>query len=355
MSNSTEPDHPAGGDSNDAPPATNNERLALIYGRPGPYVTLYLATNPLLPEPEMDLRDRWQALRHGLEKEGASVEVLCAIDEAVAIGSPDDVAAISVIAAADTSTVVDYGLEPPKQDIAVFDALPYAAPLLEWEQRRLPHMVVTIDDEGADIALFGPRLDDRLDSLTGSPAELVEPTATLAQRGNARLIVVSGPRTAAQHLASALALRVPIECRIVAEPGLMGVDELAEATVRHVSDTVARGTVGYLRELRFLASHSAAVDGTAETIAALRDGSADVLLIHDDPADDRRVWTGPDPQHISVEPMAGHEVHARLVDAAIRAAVLTGVSVHIIPTTGPNGPDDNTAALQRSTSEKETR
>ena len=144
---------------------------------------------------------------------------------------------------------------------------------------------------------------------------------------------------------------MPIECRVVAEPGAATPDELADATVRHLSDAAARATVGYLRELRFLASHHAAVDGTADTIAALRAGEADVLLIHDDPDDQRRIWTSPNPQDLSLESRPDHPINARLVDAAIRAAITTNTTVHIIPTTGPNGPDDNTAALSHSTGE----
>lgn len=349
MSKSTKHEKASTHDQRNPPTDTNSDRLALIYCRPGPYASVYLATRPLLPHSENDTHSRWQALRNEFETKGVSSEVLRSMDADLSAPTPEDTAAIAVIAAADGTTLVDYGQEPPREDVAVFDSLPYAAPILEWEQRRLSHLVVTIDDEGADIATFTKDQEGRVVSMSGSTSELVDPVAALAHEINARLVVVSGQGSAAQRLASELALRVPIDCRIVAEPGVADVDELAEAAVRHVSDTVARGTVGYLRELRFLASHDAAVDGTAETIQALREATADVLLIHDDPSDERRLWIGSDPNQISLEPMAGFETEARLVDAAIRVAVLTGVSVHIIPTTGPNGPDDNTAALQRAT------
>ncbi len=327
---------------------TAADRLRLLYDHPGPYVSVYLATRPHLDDSDARTTTRWSALRSDLESQGAEPKTLAAIDARLALPAPDDAAAVAVLAAADATTVVDYGQEPPSVDTATIDALPYAAPLLEWHQRRVPHLVVTIDDTGADIATFGPDRYTRLDSIDGATHDLATPIAAVAESTHARLILVDGHPFATRRLADELAKVVPFGCRVVAEPGPASVDDLADAAVRHVSDTAARTTVGFLRELRFLASHSAAVDGTADTIAALREQRADVLLIHDDPADQRRIWIGEEPQHLSLESRPGYDRHARLVDAAIRAAVMTDSTVHIIPTTGATGPEDNTAVLSRT-------
>jgi hypothetical protein len=330
-------------------PITASDRLQLIYSRPGPYTSVYLATRLLLHGAEGDTIRRWQSLRRDLETQGATPAVLEAIDARLALPAPDDSAAVAVIAASDATTIVDYGQEPPRTDLAVIDTLPYAAPLLEWDQRRVPHLVVTIDDEGAHVATFGPDHYSRLDTIVGTPTEIVPPIAELVEATNCRLIVVAGDPFLTRRVADALLGAVPIGCRVVAEPDADSVDELADATVRHVSDTAARTTVGYLRELRYLAAHHSAVDGTADTIAALRAGRADVLLIHDDPDDQRRIWIGHQPHQVSLERRTDHTSHARLVDATIRAAVATDTMIHIIPTTGEPGPDDNTAALRRQT------
>lgn len=330
-------------------PLTGADRLRMLYRRPGPYVSVYLSTMPLLPDAEADTLQRWQMLRSGLAAEGAPESVLQAVDARLALPVPEDAAAIAILSGADATTVVDYGQEPPRTDMAVFDVLPYAAPILEWDQARVPHIVITIDDAGADVVAFGPERYSRLETFKGTPADLAEPVSAMASATNARLVIVSGKAFLARRLAADLTSKVPVECRIVAEPELFGVDELADAAVRHVADEAARGTVGYLRELRFLAAHDAAVDGTADTIMALRDQNADVLLIHDDPDDMRRVWIGPEAHDVSLESRADHHEHARLVDAAIRAAIVNEARVHIIPTTGANGPADNTAVLSRST------
>ncbi len=336
-------------DELDLPEAlTAAERLRLLYEHPGPYVSVFLAIRPMLADADANTAGRWSVLRSDLESHGAGPETLAAIDARLALPAPDDAAAVAVLAAADATTVVDYGQEPPSVDTATIDTLPYAAPLLEWHQRRVPHLVVTIDDSGADIATFGPDGYTRLDSIDGALHDLATPIATVAEATHARLILVAGVPFATRRLADELAKVVSIGCRVVAEPGPSSVDDLADAAVRHVSDTTARTTVGFLRELRFLASHSAAVDGTADTIAALREQRADVLLIHDNPADQRRIWIGQEPRQLSLESRSGYDQHARLVDAAIRAAVMSDSTIHIIPTTGATGPEDNTAVLSRA-------
>lgn len=328
-------------------PVSGAEKLRSLYAHPGPYTTVYLARRPLLRDGDADTGRRWEQLRNDLEAQCAPPEALAAIEARMALPAPSDTSAVAILAAADGSTIVEHGQDALHADLALVDELPYVAPLLEWHQRRIPHLVVTIDDDGADIATFGLDHYTRIDSVDGQPADIVEPTLSLVEAIGAEVVVVAGPRFVTRRLAEDLAGAVPVGCKVVAEPDPASVDDLADAAVRHVADAAARATVGLLRELRYLAAHQSAVDGTADTVAALRAGTADVLLIHDDPTDQRRVWIGPEPTDISLESRPGWTDHGRLVDAAIRAAIVQGISVHIIPSTGPKGPDDDTAALVR--------
>lgn len=337
--------NPADGRHSPRSAITATDRLATIYGHPGPYTTVYLATRPLLANSESDTARRWRDLRIDLEVQGAPLPALQAIDARLALPSPEHTSAIAVIAAADGTTVVDYGLEPPAHDHVVVDSLPYASPLLEWHQRRVAHLVVTIDNVGADIAVFGLDHYERFDTVDGQDNDLADQIALRAQEIDAGLIVLAGEPADSNSMADRVRLRVPATCRIVTEPSHIVTDDLADAAVRLVSDTTARTTVRHLRDLRFLASHGAAVDGTAGTIEALAGRTADLLLIHDDPDDQRRCWIGDQPQQISLRPGSDHNQEARLVDAAIRSAVLQDVPIHIIPTTGPTGPTDNTAVI----------
>ena len=226
------------------------------------------------------------------------------------------------------------------------DTLPHAGPMLEWYQRRVPHLVVTVDGDGADVVTFGSDHFTDLDAVHGDVDTLTTVVSTAATAIGARLVVVAGLPVPTQQLTDALIETTPPWCRVVARLDETA-DELAEATVRHVSDTAARTTVGYLREFRFLATHDAGIDGTDDTVAALRSGVPGVLLVHDDPLDQRRIWIGKAPFQLSFEKNTECREQARLIDAAIWSAVLQEMDVHIIPSTGDNGPADDAAVIDR--------
>lgn len=324
------------------------DMLRSIYLHQGPYTSLYLQTWPLLHDPQLGIDQRWDDLRLDLDARGAPGPALDAIEARLTLPVPEDTAGTCVIAAADGHTIVDHSQEPPRRDFSVVDTLPYVAPLLEWDQHRVPHLVVTIDRTGADIVAFGcNHSSPAAINLIGSSEQLAADLTARADAIDARLVVIAGDPTRCQDLSTALTSRVTPKCRVVVDDHLSP-DELAEATVRYVFDTAARTTVGYLREFRFLSAHDAAVDGTAATIEALTRGRPDVLLIHDDPTDQRRIWVGDDPARLSTMRRPGIETEARFVDAAIRSAVARDVAVHIIPSTGPDGPSGDVAAINRS-------
>jgi hypothetical protein len=329
------------------PHLDSSDRLSLIYSSPAPYVSVYLQTRPLLREAEHDTAARWSVLRAQLVADGAPTPALEAIDARLALPQPVETAAVGIIAAADGRTVVDHALEPPRQDLALLDSLPYAAPMIEWDQRRVPHLVVVVDANGADVVSFHPDHRTEMEAVDGANDALVDAVEERVSRMRSRLVVVSGEPGRAQMLADALVPRVGPVCNVVVEVD-EGVDELAAATVRQVSDSAATRTVGFLREFRFLAAHDSAVDGMEDTLAALRSRRPGVLLIHDDPADDRRVRLGDTPTDLHATPAIGGDT-ARFVDAAIRAAITSGMRVHVIPTTGRNGPDEGAAHLHRGT------
>ena len=332
--------------SPDAPTAL--DRLRSIYAHGGPYTSVYLQTLPLLPDPDGELEQRWHQLRVELTDLGAPSRALDAVGARLALPGPEDTAGVCVIAAADGHTIVDHSLDPPRTDFTLVDVLPYVAPLLEWEQRRIPHIVVTVDDTGADIVLFGS--DHRSGIVAGQPVDKIhELAADIASRVDtigARLVVLAGDASLCRALDGGLTGLVDASCRVVVE-GSMPAEELAEATVRHVTDIAAQTTVGYLREFRFLASHESAVDGTEATIDALNDGRLDVLLIHDDPSDERVVEIDEDGTMRLADPSHSVGTRARFVDAALRAAIEGDIVVHIIPSTGPDGPADDVAGLMR--------
>lgn len=318
------------------------ERLRLIYRSEGPFASVYLAAagSP---------HDAWATIRPDLVEQGATDEAVRAIEARLKLPVPEHTAGHCVIAAADGTTIVDHAADPPHYDLAWVDTLPYAAPLLEWDQRRVAHVVVTVGDDGADITSFDVNHRAETTIHSDEPAGpgpaygLADAVAEACAAISARLVVVVGDEAVTGSVSEALVARLPVTCRVVTE-SVDDLDDLVDLVVRHVADTVARTTVAQLRDHRFLRTHEAAVDGVDDTIRALAAGAAERVLIHDDPADQRRLWVGAGPSDLSLTPVDGF-VQARLNDAIIRSAVLQGVEVYIIPSTGETGPEDDTAAI----------
>lgn len=322
---------------------TAADRLKALYEQPGPFVSVYLATESR----PGSLLENWVRTRKRLEREGATAAALDAVEQRFSAPMPEDVAGIGVLAAANGETVTDHGLEPPSYDVAVVDTLPYAGPMLEWQQRRLPHLVVTVDDDGADVVVFGLDHHTQISSYIGHVDRVVRPILVTADRTRAELIVLAGAEIKTRALADSLAPMLPVGCRIAQVNDAIDADDLAEKTVRLVSDATARATVDHLQDQRFLIGHNGAVDGVPDTIQALSAAIVDRLLIHDDPADRRRLWIGSDKTALSLTEVENWQ-DARLIDATIRSAILQDVPVRIIPPTGKTGPDDDTAALTLS-------
>ena len=330
-------------------PISAIDRLLAIYRHRGPFTSAYLAVEPVAErDRDKPLLQRWGWMRDRLELDGAPKAALDAIEARLRLPRPADTGGIAILAAADGATTVGHGDEPPMYDHGVVDALPYAAPLLEWQQRQVPHLVVTVsgdgDGAGADITVFGAEhyTDNR--TVTGGYGAYVDAIATDVERIRAELVVLSGAEADTAPVADLLATRLPIRCRVAIEPQHETLGELADAAVRLVSDAAARKTVASLREHRFLDAHEEAVDGRAATVAALSDGTAVRVLLHDDPNDDDRLWFGDEPTELSTTERPGL-TQGRLIDAMIRSAVLQGIEVHVIPSTGSTGPDDNMAAM----------
>ncbi|MCP2328752.1 hypothetical protein HDA40_007259 [Hamadaea flava] len=187
-------------------------------------------------------------------------------------------------------------------DVARVGAPPPLGPLLAWWQRH-PAYVVSRDvdaakvlalarSSGADLVLAA---QDHTDDLVNQVRGLA-PSITVLEIG-------SGPVT--------------------------------DESIQQVLDDYAAATSAELRLAldAFAVPHSVAVQGVHATLAALAVGRVDTVLVVDDPDDRRSAWFGPvelcaslpDPVHPQRTPHGG-----RLVDVAIRAALLTGARIRIL-------------------------
>jgi peptide subunit release factor 1 (eRF1) len=347
--------------------------IAAAFDAAGPFVTVYLGTEPAVEQAAQRSELRWKALRKELEASGAPEAALEAIDPLV----PDahhEGRTLAVVANDSGALLVRHEPEPPARDLGRVATLPSVGPLLEWAQAALPHLVVLADRAGADIIVSTPgdveevetvdldrgddphlrkskpggwsqrRYQNKAENLWDHNAKQVADHVTaLVDEHDVRLVLVAGDVRALEKLRQHLPERVAGLVREIEGGRAPGtdVDELAEEVVKLVATTVAEDSVALLRTFKQeRGQNDLAAEGMAATLAALASAQVDTLLVHDDPDDTRTAWFGPGPGMVAEDSQTLRDLgvedpqEGRLVDVAIRAAFTTGASVRIIPSVG---------------------
>jgi hypothetical protein len=244
-------------------------------------------------------------------------------------------------------------------DRAEFAAPPVVTPLLEWLSRHPAHVEVVMDRQGAElttvaagaesgitttvvgpddeIARGGPRRWDhpRIERRAASSwhhnaGAVADATAAALKKVDAELLLVAGqPRMVKLMLA-----QLPKGLRVTVErlPGGRGRD--GSAAARH--DAVQRFVERYAARVPDTAL-ALSVWTVSDTLGALASGRVRTLLVADDPNDGRLAWFGAD-LLCTDRPQRGLAL-GRLVDVAVRAALLTDADVHVVPKefAGPEG------------------
>jgi peptide subunit release factor 1 (eRF1) len=116
---------------------------------------------------------------------------------------------------------------------------------------------------------------------------------------------------------------------------------MLEDEIRRLVRTVAaEDEVALLERFKELRGQGQrAAEGVGPTIAALEAAMVDTLLLHDRLDDERRGWFGPEANLIATDQgdLAAMGVEApaegRLLDLAVRAALGTGATCRLVPST----------------------
>lgn len=362
--------------------------LAGLLAGERPCATVYLATGTGGEEGLSEVEPRWRALRGHLAGSGCPAPALAAVDPLVHRHHSEEGCLVAV---ADESGLryTTHEPETPRQDLGTWDSLPSLVPVIEWRQMAVPHVLVVADRTGADLVGVaageaevheeaGGYTDPVTKSKPGGWSQrryqqraennwernaraVAAEVADLAGRVKARLVLVTGDVRAVGLLEDAVPDALRPDMRVL-EHGV-GTDALADESVRLLADLVARDTVAALRALRAglgsppegpagtPAGGHRAVEGPEPTLGALRRGQVATLLVHDDPADRRRAWWGPEAVHAALGPDelaslgVARPAEARLVDVALRAALMTGAGVRVVPSAG--GPAGGLGAILR--------
>lgn len=268
------------------------------------------------------------------------------------------------------------------QDRARFGAPAMLGPLLMWLQNHPPHLKVVTDRIGADISVvpagaqeprvrtvtgpddeiernapggwsqpnFQRRAVDSWQHNAGAVAEAIQEELA-AIRG--RLVLLAGDVRACQLLSDRLGrLGVPPVIRNV--PGVRNGDNspashqaAMEAAVKAYAEELERAV-----KERFSASrgpNGTVINGSRATLAALAAGRVASLLVVDDPADDRPAWFDAEGwcSASRSDPRPPGARRGRLVDVAIRAALLTDAAVCVLRPDDEFHVSDGLAALGR--------
>lgn len=357
--------------------------LVALLGEDGPFLTAVLNTRTGVQSSADLLRREWVPYHQQLLAAGAPEELVDQVGAALD-GLRLEGPSAFVVAAASGRLVAMAGPEEVDAELAVWEPRPRLATIVRWYQDTPPGLLVVIDRTGADI-ISGGRTEPVLDSLTEADAHEVhkaqpggwsqgryqrraenrwrasanEVAARLVEhvdQHETRLIVVAGDGRAVQLLTDQLPDRVRDLTRLASGgPGKGSEGDMEDDTRRWYRTAVAEDLVTLLEQFKQeLGRHDRAVSGAQATVDALNLAAVSVLLVHDDPADERHAVlpaSGLLPLALAPSELAaltGDQRPGRLVDAAMQAAWATGARVAVVPRV-PELADDLGAVLRFTT------
>ena len=287
----------------------------------------------------------WANARRELAPRWDDVD-LQAIDDLLARVSHRGGAALIVIRGRGGPSVAEFLAEPVQHLMVHEGPVPRLAPLIEARARVIPHVVVETDRAGADLTAFDgttvtatatvdgetehihrgqsggwsqPRYQQRAENTWEHNArDVADAVAVMARRVDARLIAISGDVRAQTFVLESLPADVS-DIAVKIEGG--SPEGIADEVVRLLTDQVASHVVELADRFRTANANGHATSDTTATLDALSEGRVDTLLVHDDGAAEPTI--GPDRR--------GFPAGARVVDAAIAAALRTDATVVVIP------------------------
>ncbi len=308
--------------------------LKALLTDPGPYLSLFYGVS-----------NHHETIAARADRDLADMDLTdaqrFAAQEHVASRSESDVEMLAVVVASTGQAVSFEFPDPPAHDHVSLDSVPRLGPILEADQSLVHHVVAVVSDDTLSIVTVPRRGEVTTHTLSiGEDGDVPALIAHIVDESETTLLVLAGDdplKTA--DLRAALRTRIPFDTYIATheiepeEP-----HDLADGVVRAVADVTARRTVDMLRLWRFQHAGGAAVHGVVPTTEALAEGTARVLMLHDDVDDRRQAWFGRDFQRVAIDldaasPMgSSEELQAgRFPDVLIRAALGRELPVVILP------------------------
>ncbi len=302
----------------------------------GPFATVLLPAPSDRADSQHTLDVRWRNARRQLEGRWAD-HLLEQLDIVVGALEHGAAAAFVIIQRDDGAVLVEELSTGLKEPAVTVGEHPRLLEIMEHRQRTLPHIVVETDRTGASISVFDAgeptfhttvegdtehihrsrgggwshrRFQQRAENTWERNADdVADVIRTLARQHDPVLIAIAGDVRAIQMLHDDLTAQYgDVLLRVEAgEP-----DSIADEVLTALDDRHARFRVAVLERLR----DQHGLTDPDEVAAALREGRVDTLLV-----------AGPTPSSDDVD-----EHHASIA-AAMAAAMNTGASIVVVPTT----------------------
>ena len=358
--------------------------LRPLFEAAGPFLSLYLAAEGDVENAAQRLELRWKSTRAGLQEREVPVGVLEAVDPLVEGGHTAGEALAVIVPVDGTAYGRGLAARPVREVLARWGAVPYVLPLLA--EAQVPFVAVLATRASAEIVARlpggersqhvegegGPHLHRSAPGGWSQPrhqhraeviwernaGEVAEVLARTVDEVRPRFVAAAGDVRALQFLRDESPKRVAELLRVVGGE-LPSMEEVLERAAGLVTDEV-RGDAEALRE-RFTQERGRgpgglAAEGAEATLAALARSQVEVLLVADDPDDERTAWFGAAPQQVAIDRATVQDmgeslpVEGRLVDVAVRAALGTSADVHVADPGGA-GPRGGLGALLRFSDE----
>ena len=293
--------------------AIQSEELNRLFDDEGPFLSAYMNTEPAIEKAAQRDKLEWKALRDAAHADGADDRMLAQVDPLVRDAHLHG-RALAVIATASRVLRVEHLAWPVRQELGRCASLPSIALLIEAEQSRVCHLLVTIDRRGADLSLIDgtaveetetinedrypirkvkaggwsqPRYQHRAEKNWDTEAHDIATQVTqLVDEHDPRLVVVVGDVRMIELLQKALPKHVGERLRVIGTGTRTedGSDDERRHDAMRMAATAVAGDTGVLLE-KFREERGQgdlAVDGAQATVDALAKAQIEVLLVHDD-------------------------------------------------------------------------
>ncbi len=356
-------------------------RFRPLINAKGPFVSVYVDDSHDTADAAKQAELRWRAVADELSSRGADADVIDTVREVLTESTPTVGRGGRAVLAGRDVRVTQHLIRAPEQPVVRVSDLPYLVPAIVHGGDEPPHLVVTVDHEGADLQMRG---GGRPHSSTvegrGYPVHKAS-GAESAGYGDPQRTAEGARQKNIQAVAESVTALVddekPVLVFIVGE--VTSRSDLIKALPQRVADEVvevnagARGSVDdaqlshdidealQLRRVDDIDSAAArfraerdrnsglATEGLDGVCAALRDGAVDTLILGD--LGDATVLLGDSPTMVAPSPEVlselGAERHttARADEALPYAAVSTDAS--LIGVDERLTPRDGVAAILR--------